>query len=64
MAAGGDCIDDCERLRDDTALQELLGAPLPAAETIRQHLYEFHDDAAVEAAKERAASKGGKAYIP
>lgn len=64
MAAGGECIDDAERLREDSALQQLLGAAVPAAETIRQSLYEFHDSGAVEAARETCAAAGRKAYVP
>jgi hypothetical protein len=64
MAAGGDCIDDCERLRDDDALQELLGGPLPASETIRQALYEFHDESAVQSAREDAEQNDLRSYVP
>lgn len=64
MAAGGDCIDDSRRLRDDDALQELLGAPLPSPETIRHTLYEFHEDRLVEEAQRRAREAGDVAYVP
>lgn len=64
MAAGGDCIDDSRRLRDDDALQDLLGAALPAPETIRQTLYEFHEDRLVEEAAERAKNAGLASYVP
>jgi len=44
-ALGGDCIDDMERLRGDEGLEALLGYRPPAAETARQWLDKFHDEA-------------------
>lgn len=44
LAAGGDCIEDIERLRADTALCELLGTAMPSSGTFRQFLYSFHDE--------------------
>src|SRR5687767_6796188 len=49
MAGGGDCLDDIERLREDEALCELLGGPLPSPATLRNFLYAFHDDSLVKA---------------
>jgi hypothetical protein len=48
MAAGGDCIEDIERLRADAALATLLDGPLPSAGTLRQGLYAFHDESLME----------------
>lgn len=58
MAAGGDCIEDIERLREDSALAELLGGPLPSSGTFRQFLYAFHDEALVK------TGGPGRARIP
>jgi len=63
MAAGGDCLDDFKVLSEDRALCRLLDRQLPSPETARKFLYEFHDDALVEAA--RAALPAGEvAYVP
>lgn len=59
MGAGGDCLDDIEHLRQDDALCELLGGPLPSAGTLRNFLYEFHDEKLI-----KAAQGEGKARIP
>ena len=47
-ALGGDCVDDMKRLRDDAGLAAILGYRPPAAETSRQWLDGFHDDALLE----------------
>ena len=44
-ALGGECIDDFTQLRRDEGLATLLGYPLPAAETARQWLDRFHEEA-------------------
>ena len=46
-ALGGDCVEDMERLRGDEGLVEVLGYTPPAAETARQWLDRFHDEAAM-----------------
>jgi len=43
MAAGGDCLEDIERLRSDKGLRLLLGE-MPSAEAARFFLYGFHDE--------------------
>jgi hypothetical protein len=57
IAAGGDCLEDIERLRSDGGLKLLLGE-LPSAEAVRFFLYGFHDGKPLE---ERPAEG---AYIP
>ena len=47
MAAGGDCLEDIERLRSDAGLKLLLGA-MPSAEAVRFFLYGFHDERLLE----------------
>ena len=44
-ALGGECIDDFTNLRRDEGLAMLLGYTLPAAETARQWLDRFHQEA-------------------
>jgi hypothetical protein len=62
-AAGGDCLDDLDRLRADAGLSTLLGHDIPSAEAARKFLYDFHDDQLIEDAK--AARKPEQiAFIP
>lgn len=63
MAAGGECLDDINVLRGDEGLCRLLGRDLPAADSLRRYLYEFHAQELIDAA---AAGRGPeeKAYIP
>jgi hypothetical protein len=44
-ALGGECVEDMQRLREDTGLAAILGYQPPAPETARQWLDRFHDDA-------------------
>ena len=43
-AAGGDCLDDFDYLREDKGLAELIGHELPSSAAARKFLYEFHDE--------------------
>ncbi|MDZ4843027.1 MAG: transposase [Hyphomicrobium aestuarii] len=43
-AAGGERTEDFDHLREDKALCELLGHDLPAAQTARDFLSQFHED--------------------
>lgn len=43
FAAGGDCVDDFERLRADEGLKK-LGLRVPSAESVRWFLNAFHED--------------------
>jgi hypothetical protein len=54
MAAGGDCLEDIERLRSDGGLKLLLGE-MPSAEAVRFFLYGFHDEKLLEARPEQGA---------
>jgi hypothetical protein len=62
-AAGGDCLDDFDRLREDRALAELLGHPLPSPEAARKFLYAFHDEEKIEQAKQQREADQ-VSYIP
>jgi hypothetical protein len=54
MAAGGDCLEDIERLRSDAGLKLLVGE-LPSAEAVRFFLYGFHDEKLLEGRSEQGA---------
>jgi hypothetical protein len=54
MAAGGDCLEDIERLRTDGGLKLLVGE-LPSAEAVRFFLYGFHDEKLLEPRPEQGA---------
>jgi hypothetical protein len=62
-AAGGDCLEDFEPLRQDQALAELIGHELPSPEAARKFLYQFHDQSKVERAQQQVPL-GQAAYIP
>jgi hypothetical protein len=62
-AAGGECADDFERLRQDPGLAEMVGHELPSPAAARQFLYAFHEDEKIEEAKPRRLP-GQIAYIP
>ncbi len=59
MAAGGDCFDDIDMLREDKALCTLLGHALPSAEKLRATLETFHDPTLMA----KRADHAGKAWI-
>ena len=44
LAAGGECMDDIQMLRNDKALSALLGHALPSSPSIRRYLELFHDE--------------------
>jgi len=54
MAAGGDCLEDIERLRSDGGLKLLLGE-MPSAEAVRFFLYGFHDEKLLKGKPEQGA---------
>ena len=54
IAAGGDCLEDIERLRSDAGLKLLLGE-MPSAEAVRFFLYGFHDEKLLEGRPEQGA---------
>jgi hypothetical protein len=64
MAAGGECLDDIEVLRGDTALSRLLDMELASPDTVRRMLYACHDDKLVVKAMHEAREKGAVAYVP
>ena len=62
-AAGGECLEDFERLREDGGLAELIGHEIPSPEAARNFLYEFHDQAEIKEAPQQLPV-GQVAYIP
>jgi hypothetical protein len=62
-AAGGECVDDFGRLREDAALAELIGHAIPSPAVGLKFLYEFHDKEKIQEAKERRDPEE-VAYIP
>jgi len=62
-AAGGECLEDFERLRQDPGLAEMIGHGLPSPEAARKFLYAFHEEAKIEEAQQQRLP-GQIAYIP
>ena len=62
-AAGGECVDDIKRLRQDPGLAEMVGHALPSPEAARQFLYAFHAEEKIAEAQQRRLP-GAIAYIP
>jgi hypothetical protein len=62
-AAGGECLDDFDRLREDPGLAEMLGHAVPGAEAARKFLYQFHDEEKISQAQ-RELPVGQVSYIP
>jgi hypothetical protein len=50
-AAGEECVDDFERLRQDSGLKEMIGHDLPSPTAARQFLNAFHQEEKIEEAK-------------
>jgi hypothetical protein len=62
-AAGGECVDDFERLRQDPGLAEMIGHALPSPSAARQFLNAFHEEEKITEAAQRRLP-GEIAYIP
>ena len=62
-AAGGEYLDDFERLRADPGLGELIGHEVPSPEAARKFLYAFHEEEKIEQAKQQRLPEQ-IAYIP
>lgn len=62
-AAGGDCVEDLERLRADDGLQKILGYKIPSARATQDFLEQFHDGALIEKARRHADQQGQLAFI-
>jgi len=62
-AAGGECFDDFQHLREDPGLGDLVGHEIPSPAVARKFLYQFHEEEKIEEAKRRRAPDQ-IAYIP
>jgi hypothetical protein len=62
-AAGGDCLEDFDQLRQDRALEQLIGHARPSPEAARKFLYAFHDPGKIEQAQQQRAPEA-TSYIP
>lgn len=62
-AAGGDCLEDFGRLREDAGLAELIGHELPSAEAAWNFLRGFHEEEKIEEAQQQLVPPQ-VAYIP
>jgi hypothetical protein len=56
-------VDDFAHLRQDRALEPLIGHTLPSPEAARKFLYAFHDAGKIEQARQRLGPKA-TSYIP
>jgi len=52
-AAGGECLDDFERLRADPGQGELIGHEVHSPEAARKFLCAFHEEEKIQQAKQR-----------
>src|SRR5277367_6338743 len=52
-AAGGECVEDFERLRGDPGLAEMIGHDLPSPRAALEFLYAFHAEEKIEQAQQR-----------
>jgi len=62
-AAGGDCLEDFECLREDRGLAAMLGYEVPSPEAARKFLYHFHDPEKIEQAQQQLPV-GECSYVP
>ncbi len=62
-AAGGECVEDFERLRQDPGLAEMIGHELPSPRAGLEFLYGFHQDEKIAEAKQQRMPEQ-IAYIP
>jgi len=62
-AAGGDCLEDFDCLREDRGVAAILGHEVPSPEAARKFLYQFHDPQKIEQAQ-RDLLAGEVSYVP
>jgi hypothetical protein len=63
-AAGGDCMQDVERLRQDDGVTKMLGYAVPSERCVADFLEAFHDPAKVAQARAAADQRGQLSCIP
>ena len=62
-AAGGECVEDFERLRQDPGLAEMIGHALPSPRAALEFLQAFHQEEKIAEAQQRRLPEQ-IAYIP
>lgn len=62
-AAGGDCMQDINLLRNDAAIEKMLGYVPPSARAVGDFLARFHDEDKLDAARAEAARQERLAFI-
>lgn len=63
-AAGGECLDDFDVLREDLGMAAMLGYEPPSPEAARTFLYQFHDEATLEQARLQQLALERASVIP
>ena len=63
-AAGGDCMQDIERLRQDGAVAKMLGYVAPSPRCVADFLEAFHDPEKVAQARAQAQQQQHLSFIP
>ena len=63
-AAGGDCMEDMESLREDEGVAKMLGYAVASARCVGDFLDLFHDAEKVANARSRAEAQERLAFIP
>jgi len=62
-AAGGDCMQDMNILRQDAAMEKMLGYGVPSTRAVGDFLARFHDEENLEAALAQAQRQERLAFI-
>jgi hypothetical protein len=63
-AAGGDCMQDVEALREDSGVTKMLGYALPGQRCVADFLESFHDPDKVDQARAEAQRQERLSFIP
>ena len=61
---GADCVEDVDRLRDDPAVEKMLGYKPASGRAVRDWLEKFHDAQAVTRARQEAEELDLKSSVP
>lgn len=61
---GADCVEDIDRLREDPAVEKMLGYRPASARAVRDWLEKCHDEEAVKRARREAQELDLKARVP
>lgn len=64
LLLGAECVEDMDRLREDPAMEKMLGYRPPSARAVRDWLERCHDAEAVERAREQALELELKSSVP